>query len=355
MKDEEAVEFLKSILGIYSPSGEEEALARYLADSLEKRGLRAYVDDLGNVIAAFSKPIPDEPELIFLGHIDTVPGFIPVREEGGKVFGRGAVDAKGPIAAFLVAMLRVKPEIPIVFVGAVGEEADSIGAKRIIPRFRPKHAVIGEPGQWEGITLGYKGRLIIRYTLSKPKAHTAAPSPTAPEEAFLFWQELKAWAEEFNHARNPFERVDLCLTEIRSQSEAFSTAVEMEVELRLPPGLDPLTLTAKASSLAKGANLEFSGEEKAFVAQRNSPLVRAFLRAIRAEGGTPRFKLKSGTSDMNLAGPSWQCPILAYGPGNSSLDHTPWEHIEIEDYLKAVKVWERVLKLLSGGGDEAVD
>ena len=355
MNDWEAVEFLKSMLSIYSPSGEEEALARYLADSLEKRGLKAYVDDVGNVIASFSKPIPHEPELIFLGHIDTVPGFIPVREEGGKIFGRGAVDAKGPLAAFLVAMLRVKPEIPVVFVGAVGEEAESIGAKHAIPRFRPKNAVIGEPGRWEGITLGYKGRLTIRYTLSKPKAHTAAPSPTAPEEAFLFWQELKAWAEEFNHARNPFERVDLCLTEIRSQSEAFSTAVEMELELRLPPGLDPSTLTAKASSLAKGASLEFSGEEKAFVAQRNNRLVRAFLRAIRAEGGTPRFKLKSGTSDMNLAGPSWQCPILAYGPGNSSLDHTPWEHIEIEDYLKAVKVWERVLKHFSGGRNETLD
>jgi len=355
MNEREAVEFLKGILNIYSPSGEEGPLARYLAESLEKRGLRAYVDDVGNVIAAFSRPIPDEPELIFLGHIDTVPGFIPVREEGGKIFGRGAADAKGPIAAFLVAMLRVKPEIPIVFVGAVGEEAESIGAKYVIPRFKPQNAVVGEPGQWEGITLGYKGRLIIRYNLSKPKAHTAAPSPTAPEEAFLFWQELKAWAEGFNQARSPFERVDICLTEICSQNEAFSSSVEMGLELRLPPGLEPSALTTTALSLAKGATLEFSGEEKAFVAQRNNPLVRAFLRAIRAEGGTPRFKLKSGTSDMNLAGPSWQCPILAYGPGDSSLDHTPWEHIEVEDYLKAVKVWERVLTLLSGGGNEALD
>jgi LysW-gamma-L-lysine carboxypeptidase len=129
----------------------------------------------------------------------------------------------------------------------------------------------------------------------------------------------------------------------------------MGLELRLPPGLEPSALTTTALSLAKGATLEFSGEEKAFVAQRNNPLVRAFLRAIRAEGGTPRFKLKSGTSDMNLAGPAWQCPILAYGPGDSSLDHTPWEHIEVEDYLKAVKVWERVLTLLSGGGNEALD
>lgn len=349
MKDGEAVEFLKDLLNIYSPSGEERALAIYLAEKLERLGLHAFVDQVGNVVASTSRLILPEPNLLFLGHIDTVPGFIPVREEGGKIFGRGAVDAKGPIAAFLVALARINPDSAVVFVGAVGEEAESLGAKHIIPSFRPLNAVIGEPGRWEGITLGYKGRLLIRYILSRPKFHTAAPSPTAPEEAFRFWQGLKAWAEEFNGAKSPFERIDLSLLEICSQEGEFSTSVEMKLGLRLPPGFKPSSAAHQASFLAGEATLEFSGEEEAFVADRNSPLVRAFLEAIRSEGGKPRFKLKTGTSDMNLAGHSWRCPILAYGPGDSSLDHTPWEHIEIIDYLKAIKVWERVLKRFSGG------
>lgn len=350
MRDREAVEFLKELLDIYSPSGKEGAMANYLARRLNELGFYAFVDRVGNVIASPLKSIPPEPNLLFLGHIDTVSGFIPVREEGGKIFGRGAVDAKGPLAAFLVALARVRPKKVAVFVGAVGEETESIGAKNIIPRFHPRNAVIGEPSHWEGITLGYKGRLLIHYTLSKPKFHTAAPSPTAPEEAVRFWQELKAWAESFNGA------INLSLLEICSREEDFYTFAEMKVGLRLPPGIKPASVTHQALSLAGGAKLEFSGEEEAFVAERNTSLVKAFLKAIRAEGGRPRFKLKTGTSDMNLAGRAWNCPILAYGPGDSSLDHTPWEHIEVNDYLKAIRVWEKVLEEILGGCEnEAMD
>jgi LysW-gamma-L-lysine carboxypeptidase len=51
--------------------------------------------------------------------------------------------------------------------------------------------------------------------------------------------------------------------------------------------------------------------------------VPPFLRAIRAAGGEPRFTVKLGTSDMSVVGPRWRCSILAYGPGDAALDHTP--------------------------------
>jgi LysW-gamma-L-lysine carboxypeptidase len=71
------------------------------------------------------------------------------------------------------------------------------------------------------------------------------------------------------------------------------------------------------------------------------------LKAIRAEGGRPRFKLKTGTSDMNTVGPTWQCPIVAYGPGDSSLDHTPDEHIDVEEYRRAIDVLAQALEILA--------
>jgi LysW-gamma-L-lysine carboxypeptidase len=72
------------------------------------------------------------------------------------------------------------------------------------------------------------------------------------------------------------------------------------------------------------------------------------LRSIRQAGGRPRFKLKTGTADMNIVGPAWGCPIVAYGPGDSSLDHTPGEHIEIVEFRKAVDVLVNALEILSG-------
>ena len=71
-----------------------------------------------------------------------------------------------------------------------------------------------------------------------------------------------------------------------------------------------------------------------------------FLRAIRAEGLDPTFKVKSGTSDMNVVGPAWNCPILAYGPGDSSLDHTPNEHLDLAEYRRSISVLTRALQTL---------
>jgi LysW-gamma-L-lysine carboxypeptidase len=56
--------------------------------------------------------------------------------------------------------------------------------------------------------------------------------------------------------------------------------------------------------------------------------------------------VKTGTADMNVVGPVWGCPMVAYGPGDSKLDHTPDEHVIIEDYLRAIKVLQDVLETL---------
>ena len=91
----------------------------------------------------------------------------------------------------------------------------------------------------------------------------------------------------------------------------------------------------------------FHGYEPAWRSQRNSPLVRGFLAAIREQTAErPRFVSKSGTSDMNVVGPAWQCPVVAYGPGDSSLDHTPNEHLSLDEYWQAVLILESALSRL---------
>jgi len=82
----------------------------------------------------------------------------------------------------------------------------------------------------------------------------------------------------------------------------------------------------------------------AYLSGKNNFLVRSFLFGIRQMGGTPGFKLKSGTADMNLVGPAWNCPIVAYGPGDSNLDHTANEHIQIVEFLKGIDVLKATLQ-----------
>ena len=84
-----------------------------------------------------------------------------------------------------------------------------------------------------------------------------------------------------------------------------------------------------------------------FVLLTVAPLAYAFVDAIRAEGQRPAFKLKTGTADLNVVGPVWQCPIVAYGPGDSSLDHTPEEHVEIGEFERSVRILTRVIEKLT--------
>jgi LysW-gamma-L-lysine carboxypeptidase len=56
---------------------------------------------------------------------------------------------------------------------------------------------------------------------------------------------------------------------------------------------------------------------------------------------------------MNVVGPIWRCPILAYGPGDSALDHTPNEHVDIAEYLRAVDILATALRMFGGAASSS--
>ncbi len=123
---------------------------------------------------------------------------------------------------------------------------------------------------------------------------------------------------------------------------------QLRIGYRLPPSYDIAALRTQLEQWADedDALISFSGEETAFQTTRTTPVSRAFISAIRAIGGQPVFKHKTGTSDMNVVGPTWGQNIVAYGPGDSHLDHTPQEHIHIAEYTQAIDTLELVLKEL---------
>jgi LysW-gamma-L-lysine carboxypeptidase len=346
------VTFLEELISIPSPSGEEDAVAQYLVKQMATLGFRAHRDEVGNAIGAIGSPQATQ-EILLLGHMDTVPGLIPVRRRGTRLYGRGAVDAKGPLAAFILAAARVAPQLEdarVVVAGVVEEEAHGRGARHLARTFAPPSCVIiGEPSYWEGITLGYKGMLTIDYRRVQPGGHSAGEIPGPAEKAVGFWNRLMTYAEEVNDGRSGrFDTLDPALRDFRTFGDGLDDGVEMNIVVRLPPGADPEDLKQRMQAWCNGATrVSFPGSDPPFQAEKNTPLVRALLRAIRAEGGRPRFKLKTGTSDMNVVGPVWECPIAAYGPGDSSLDHTPDEHVDIREYRRGIDVLVRTLKTLA--------
>jgi len=139
----------------------------------------------------------------------------------------------------------------------------------------------------------------------------------------------------------------LTLGGIDSGQDGFEQWARLKVGVRLPVDVPPQDWYAKLNEIAGEAIIEPTGFAiPAWSCEKNTPLVRAFLNGIRSQGGEPRFVYKTGTADLNIVAPVWKCPALVYGPGDSSLDHTPNEHISLEDYQKAVGVLSAGLKAL---------
>jgi [amino group carrier protein]-lysine/ornithine hydrolase len=328
----------------YSPSTHEQAASEYLVAQMKAGGFDAFVDDAGNAIGVLGS---GPREIMLLGHIDTFHGNIEPRIEDGVLYGRGSVDAKGCLATFVSACERVgkRDKVRFVIVGAVEEEyATSKGARYVLPLHHPEMCIIGEPSGWDRVTLGYKGRVLIDYEISKSMTHTASGERAAVEEAVEFWNQVAGYAAEFNKSKTRiFDRLDASLRALNSEDDGFTDRATMRLALRVPVVLTIAEAEQEIAQYCKNAQVAFSSREEAFRADKNNGLVRGFLNAIRDVGGQPAFTLKTGTSDMNIVGPAWECPIVAYGPGDSALDHTPNEHLDLAEYERAIQVLTRVL------------
>lgn len=389
MDEQGAVELLRGLVAIPSLSQHEDEATAWLCTQMHMLGYaRADVDDAGNAVGEIG-PADAARVILLLGHIDTVPGEIPVRieeSEGGPVlYGRGSVDAKGPLATFVTAGAQlghawaVEQGVRIVVVGAVEEEAaTSAGARFIRDRFDgvrepiPAACIIGEPSGWSRVTLGYKGRLLVELDAAQPMAHTAGPDAGIGTAAVALWNWVAAEAANYNTGRTrAFDQLQPSLRRLNTwTASTMWDHVEAHLGIRLPLDFDAAAFAQRLVAWAEAwagaearsptesaparervwevslegearrAHLRFHAHEAAWRSERTTPIARSFLTSIRKFDpfAKPAFVLKTGTSDMNVVGPRWQCPIVAYGPGDSNLDHTPIEHLLLREYLASIQI-----------------
>lgn len=336
-----------------SPSGSEGEVVRYLLGALAPHVDDVRVDEVGNLVAR----VGSGPTLVtMLGHVDTAPGWWPVRVAGRTLHGRGSVDAKGSLCAMLVAAARLpaalRDSLAVEVVGAVEEEAaSSRGARhRLAHGPVPDYTIVGEPSGWDAITLGYKGRVELALAVERPEGHTARDEASAAAQVAAGWTAAAAWADRVGEGHDgAFERVQATLLSIGSSSDGLTQRAQARVAFRLPPTWPPERAAAAAEAAIRaaapmvGCALPAGSGERAFRAPRDGRLQRALRTAIRAEGARPRHLVKTGTSDMNVVAAGWGDALVAYGPGDATLDHTPDEHLDLDEYLAAVRVLERTL------------
>jgi len=336
---------LEALVRIPSVTDGEAEAVRFLQAQARADGLRVIEDAAGNFIAEAGHG----PRLLLVvGHIDTVPGHIPVRVEDGTLWGRGSVDAKSPLVAAYCAARRHRDsaDLTIRVVGAVDEEGDSRGAKALDPGLRPDWILVGEPSGAHGLTLGYKGILRGAFSLRRYRAHGAHPGRTAVEDAIAYWNDVTVTYG----LEDRFDAMQGHLTHLASSSDGLVDKVEARFHLRLPPGFHPNAVHAELVRIAARHDVAVERHESMppALASKRTPLVAAFLDAIRTQGGMPRLLRKTGTADFNLLAERHPgVPIAAYGPGDSSLDHTPEERIALAEFAQGVDILDGVMARLA--------
>lgn len=338
-----AVGLLRSLLEIPSPSYGEARLAEHLVGVLRGLGFAAHIDGAGNAIGVLDRG--PGPTVMLLGHMDTVPEQIPVRAEQNRLYGRGAVDAKGPLAAMVCAAATAREHRGrIVVVGAVEEETPlSRGAVLIRDTHQPPDAlVIGEPSGWETVVLGYKGKLDLAYRVSCPATHSSSPAPKASEHAAAAWSALLDLLGP-GTIRSSFDSPWPCLVSIRGDL----VEAEVEMSVRTPPDFDDDALIEALRRRLPDGELRVINTIAACRVPRGTPVVRALSAGVRSQQARPAFKVKTGTSDMNTLASRWNVPMATYGPGDSRLDHADDEHIILSDYLRGIGVLRHALTVLA--------
>ena len=364
MNEQVAVRFLTNLLGIYSPSGKEQDIANFLAQRMTKLGFEVGVDAMNNVIGVVGD---GEPVILLCGHMDTVAGILPLRVEEGKIYARGAVDAKGPLAAMVMAALEASKDSrfqgKILVASVVEEEATSKGVRHLITQgIKADYAIFGEPSGVENVTVGFKGQIQLKVTIKTETGHASTPwvYDNALEKAYELWEQIRMQSSypSLDPSVSPYNAVTACLVRLVG-GEATSVIpfeAEMNLDIRIPIQFGTAKVAEQLSKIIdkyREANPkiivkhEILDTVEPFEADKTSPLVHVMASSVRKVLGKPATLLhKTGTGDMNILGKSMNLPIVTYGPGDSHLDHTVDEHIEINEYLQAIEVFkETILKL----------
>ncbi len=358
---DKASQLLIDVLGVYSPTKKEARLA-----SLIKRRMREefgyekiQTDEVGNVIAETGR---GPRSVLLCGHMDTVPGNLPVLVKDGKVYGRGAVDAKSPLCAMIAAGSRLQDAgIRVVVACVTREEGDSLGIQTLIRSGRIfDFAVFGEPGGSGKITVGYRGRVGVHLTARTEGGHASSPwaHESAVDASLSLFNLLKTYEKKHQVGNDHFRSLSLCLTLIKGGTyhNVLPNLARLTLDVRVPVGMscdqvekDFRRLVARRASRRSSAAFEVSFDEgtEPYQVDTSSSLLRAFQRAIILKTRQrPIMVRKTGTGDMNTLAASRGTPCVTYGPGEANLSHTKHEVVELNDYLRSIDVLHEAVRQL---------
>lgn len=326
-------ELTTSLMSVPSTSGEEEAVGFWLRDYLESLGwnveLQAVRENQNNVIATLN----DNPRVWLSTHMDTVPPFIPPTEDEEKIYGRGACDAKGIIAAQITAAEQLRKEgvIDIGLLYTVEEERASTGAKaaNLHPlAAKCEYLINGEPTD-NDLAIGSKGSFRLKVKTSGKAAHSAYP-----EEGDSAIEKLLDILEDIRRTKFPND-------DFFGETTVNIGTLEGGLALNIiPPFAEAgflIRLTTKREPIEQALENIVRGRGEIEVLSCSEP-----VKLLEVEGF--KQKVVRFTTDIPHL-PNWGKPLLL-GPGSILVAHTKNEFVLKKDLEESVRLYVELVRNL---------
>lgn len=357
---------------VSTPSHEDvSAMRSLLCETLRDHGIDPEVDDLGNVLATRAGD-PDGSHIVLNTHIDTVAPHVPYERDGDVVRGRGACDAKGPLAALLAAFLRVDPVAGTLTLAITpDEETLMTGAAGLQERLSADGFVVGEPTDLD-VCIAARGQCEGTITISGESGH-AASVPAERNAVFGLSSVLEA-LRRYDAESGPGA------DDVLGEPKLTATMLEGGEAPNRVPGTCRLTFDRRSvppetsesfrddlerslrEEVAAGTSLEVSVDlirpdtpfPRAFVTDEDAALVETLAAAATAEtaggnGGAVR-PFGAATEAGFFAA---DAPTVVFGPGvladdEGAVAHAEREYVRLSDVETAAIVLERALAELVG-------
>jgi acetylornithine deacetylase/succinyl-diaminopimelate desuccinylase-like protein len=351
----------------------EARIASWLEEWFAERGFRTEriekTPGRPNLLVRFG-PEAARRRVLFETHLDTVgvSGFegnpFELRAEGDRLYGRGACDTKGPLAAFMAALdgerltRLASAGVELAWLGAIGEETGNLGAEECAAEgVRADDCIVLEPTELR-VVHAHKGACWFTATMRGKAAHGSDPS--RGDNAILkmpaVWRAIEEATAEAaaRHAVPGLGGPTVSLGMIRGGvgANVVPDRCAMTVDRRFVPGetcagiLDDLR--ARLAEVPGGVDLELLKEGLAFYTDAAAELPRRFCAALATAGAAPTCEGAAWCSDAGVLAPVCG-QTLVWGPGSIAQAHTCNEHIEAESLACGVETVRHFLDGLGGG------
>jgi len=358
----DVVKLLKELIEIPSPLYEEEEIANYVGNWLERSGLEVeyqYVEKGRPNVISWVKGKYDDVKIMLVGHLDTFSigdEAIEAKVIDDSIWGRGAVDMKGAIAAMMSAFSRVS-KLNLKYTAVLGlvvdEEGKGKGSELLVTKVRSEKAIVGEPTNFSVSPL-QSGLLEIELLVRGVRTHVALPEHgvNAYDEAVKVLNYIKGTHMFKDRGPLPYMYSTFVISKVICGEELWSIPkhCRVHVVMSLLPWQDPDVIF---DELSKASVRLISDDCELLISMVDDDLgfwlvnweetFSTLVDVIKSTIGKVHVSYMRSWCDANNLYHKGGIPTIVFGPGDLKLAHSDNERISISDVALASEIYYRIL------------